>query len=334
MPQFLKYNYDFYFAYSVYLWSEFLLIQDVFNRNGVVFIPLKGIAFCEDIYTAHTFRQMVDIDVLVKTEDVCMAEALLVTLGYVKELGGLREEYWLQKQCHITFTQIKLDRFPLTIDVHFALDFKRETRGILPSLLARIKKVEVDNRQILFLSPEDTLFSIALHQRRRGKPLCLKNVIDVVLLLEKYGSTFDWDYVLKEARNGAMCSALYFLLLQARIFLNISLPQHIWDSLKPGYFKASLMGRFIKNNAFSLSFIKHAAKESYLKSHFLLYDTWREPISYIVNIPQEQFAKFYELNPYALQTEFAYKNRYLYMSKGILKLTFQETMRRVKGQCA
>lgn len=47
--------------------------------------------------------------------------------------------------------------------------------------------------------------------------------------------------------------------------------------------------------------------------HFLLYDTLWEPIDYILNIPLEQFAKFYEIKPYDRMTGFLYENRLFYM---------------------
>jgi len=296
--------------------QEFLRISDAFESAGITLLPIKGAALLEDIYTHIPVRPMVDIDLLVKERDIEKSQELLSSLGYKKRLDGLKEDYWRKKQCHIAFH--RQGDNPFIAELHWSLDFKRKNRDILPELWNRAREIKASGQGIKLLSPEDTLFSLALHQRRMGKALCLKNTYDAVLLLNKYCSSFDWDYVVRQAKESSARATLFFLLLHAEI-LGFKMPALAEKGLSPAGWKKKLIQKFIGKNAFLL--LRGREKEMYLKSHFLLYDTIWEPVSYILNIPQEQFSKFYEFKPYSRKTGFLYRNRIIYiLFKAVLDL--------------
>ena len=303
--------------------SEFLKIAKAFEEQKVTIVPVKGVALIQDVYLKEPPRPMVDIDLLVKEEDISRAESIFCNLGYTKELYGLKEEYWRKSQCHFSFYKKESKRLPI-VELHWSLDFKRKNRDILPELWDRIREVNVNGKVVKILSPEDTLFSLALHQRRFGKVLSLKNVLDFSLLFNKYKNNFDWDYVLEESNKGKMCSTIFYFLYCASTHLCVKIPSDVWSGLKISIWKKRLIRNFIDKNTFILK-DSNILKRQYLKSHFLLYDSFWEPIEYIINIPKEQFAKFYQLKQYDKKTEFLYKMRLLYMS-----LNFLGTINRLK----
>ncbi|MFH1441172.1 MAG: nucleotidyltransferase family protein [Candidatus Omnitrophota bacterium] len=306
----LKNNYYFILTRCQKIWHEFLRVLDVFTQAGITLLPLKGVAFIEDIYSDFPIRPMADIDVLVQERYLRKAEMILNDLGYSKELSNLKEDYWRKEQCHIAFYNKERKNLPL-LELHWSLDFKRQNREILPEIWERIREIDTGGRKINMLSPEDTLFSLALHNRRFGKPLCLKNVYDSVLLINKYHSCFDWDYCLNKSRQYGICSALLFILLQSK-FLGLNLPEYVEKELSINSWKKQIIDKFIKKSTFSPNQNKKI-RNLYLKSHFLLYDTFFEPIKYIINIPQEQFAKFYGLKTYDKKTNFLYKFCLIYI---------------------
>lgn len=312
LRKFLEYGYYRNLTNSIYLWQEFLRIFEAFEHEGVGLLPIKGVSFLEDIYSKNYFRSMADIDILVKEANLKNAEKIFNNLGYIKDLGGLKEEYWRKKQIHITFRLQRPGQFLFLVDMHWALDFKRKNIQILPKLWDRIRETRVEGRKIKLLSPEDALFSLALHKRRFGKALCLKYGIDIVLLLRKYASKFDWDYVLKEAKQGKICSSLFFVLSEAGMLYDKCIPSSILKKIRIPTWKKKLIENYIEKNVFSDS-TRLKLKNLYLKSHFLLYDNFREPIGYILNIPQEQFAKFYGLKAYDKKTRFFFKIRFPYI---------------------
>ena len=70
------------------------------------------------------------------------------------------------------------------------------------------------------------------------------------------------------------------------------MPGYVLRGLKVSAIKKRLIRGFISENTF-LPGLSETGKARNLKSHFLLYDTFFEPVGYIVNIPLEQFAKYY-----------------------------------------
>ena len=191
------------------LLQEFSYIFTAFSQAKIRIVPLKGVAFLQDIYVHIPARPMTDIDLLVEEINLPLATGVLLNLGFAERLDGLKRSYWLEKQCHLQFIKRKSDKNVIKLDLHFSLDFKRKNLEILPQLWERVNGG--------MLSPEDAIFSLALHQRRFGKVLCLKNVIDAGLILDKYRDTLDWDYLIKQAKSGRMRLTMFFLLAQVQV---------------------------------------------------------------------------------------------------------------------
>lgn len=307
-------------ASTLYFLQEFVHIICVFNDKGIKILPIKGTNFLVDnLYVDKTgLRPMCDIDLLIRKEELPLVEKTLEASGYKKSLGNLKEDYWRRKNYHLVF--IRRKDFSYIVEIHWALDYKRD-KPILADLWKRIRKAQVGTKDVYLLSVEDTLFSLALHQRRFGKMLCLKNVCDVAMLLNRYNPEFDWDYILKEARLGKMQTTLYFILAQVSLLLGANMPSSLLKALDVPKYKRRLIERFILKHTFTfepdLNNNGRDINNLYLKSHFLLYDNLWEPVRCILNLPQEQFAKFYGLPPYAMKTNLLYRIRYPYFIKHI-----------------
>lgn len=286
------------------LWKEFLQISAQFQKSNIDILPIKGIDILARFYPDVDLRSMVDIDILIREEQFEKAEKLLSALGYQKELVGFREEYWRKQQCHIVF-----HKDGIIVEVHWALDFKRGNRVILPRLWQRLQKKESADYKIKLLSPEDALFSLALHLRRYGNILSLKQVFDAARII-KESPAFDWGYVLKECKNGKIRATIYFLLMQVSLFTQTSIPLEILNRLNLPSWQRMLIKIFILKRTFQIPL---APKRNYLCAHFLLYDNLYEPIYYLINIPYEQFCRFYNLKPYTRSSDILYRLRLLYM---------------------
>ncbi len=294
----------------------FLQLFRASAARGIGLVPIKGIGLLSDIYRDHFARGMADIDLMVKEDDLARTEALFQENGYKKELMGLKEEYWKKRQYHLAFCEEKPHRRSSLMELHWALDYRRK-EAVLPDLWSRLKEASIEGQKIRILSPEDRLFCLALHNRRHGKVLCLKNVIDLALLLKRY-EDFDWDYVLKEAARGKMMATVFFILSQVRACFGSGAPYSVERSFKVGLLKRRSIYNFIRRHTFAVLRIKSKGEGKepnrlFLKSHFLLYDNFLEPVEYIINIPLEQFAKYYGFSTYAERTRFIYRNRLLYM---------------------
>ena len=285
-------------------WNEFLKINEAFQQSGIDMVPLKGMDILVRFYPTFDLRSMVDIDIVVKESQFAQAEKILSDLHYLKRLDGLKEGYWRDKQCHIAFF-----KNGVLVEVHWGLDFKRGHRAILPQLWERTRQLDFEHYKIDIFSPEDALFSFALHLRRFGNILSLKQVLDVARIIKDYPG-FDWGYVLKEAAQGRMKATLYFILMQVKLFTKTKIPSEVFRKLGIPAWQKVRIRNFLLKRTFQ---IEPALKKDYLSAHFLLYDNLCEPALYIINIPYEQFCKFYGLKPYTHKASLIYKLRLIYM---------------------
>lgn len=332
----LENSYYYCLTHLSYLWKESKRVLNALRDKNIIALPLKGAAFIADnMYADKAYlRPMCDIDLLVKKKDLHFVKKTLERLGYEENLCGMRENYWREESYHLEFIR-KRDGKPFyNVEMHWALDYKR-ARPVLPHLWDRVKEVQADGKGVYLLSPEDTLFCLALHQRRFGKALCLKNVCDAAMLLNRYSVGLDWNYIVKEAASAGMSTTLYFILVQAGLLSGYQAPGPVLKALNIPVYKKKLIKWFIARHTFSTGSGFNPEKENrnsaYLKSHFLLYDNLWEPVRYILNIPQEQFAKFYGLPPYAEKTNLLYRIRYLYFIKSFFTFALKIAAKRFAG---
>jgi hypothetical protein len=305
---------------SACFWREFLQILNSFNQQSIPIVPIKGISFLADIYQDNFCRQMVDIDLLVQQSDFFKAEKLLLESGFKKNLLGLREEYWHQDQYHMTFYKNNAGRKPI-VELHWSVDYKRRGRHVLPEIWQRLQSIKCEGKDVRALSPEDSIFTLALHSRRFGENLSLKNVHDAALLMRKYESDFDWDYCLAMSEKYNMRVTLFFLLAQMELFSGFAMPRCVFEKLNVAAWRKRAIKRFILQNTFLMHKTNHH-KSIYLRMHLLLYDSLWEPVALIFNIPKEQFAKYHGLHAYTRKSEILYYLRFFYSPFTIIKDLF------------
>ncbi|MFA5114468.1 MAG: nucleotidyltransferase family protein [Candidatus Omnitrophota bacterium] len=297
--------------------QELMKILQSFQEENIIALPLKGAHFLLDtsIYRDKAYlRPMIDIDILLKKETYHQAQNILESQGYKMELKGNREEYWLNKNCNMAFIKMLQDNCSYIVELHWALDYPRGIR-LLPHLWSRIKRIEVEGNNIYLSSPEDAFFSLILHQRRFGNALPLKRACDAAILLTRYKGELDWDYMIEEAARGKMRTILYFALSQIETLFDIKIPPSVLKISGVPDYKKKLIRNLLLRDTFKYSLNLNSV---YLKAHFFLYDDFREPVKSILNIPQEQFAKFYNLKPYTAKTDLLYRWRYLRYLKTLI----------------
>ena len=291
-------------------WKEFLQINDAFRKNNIAMLPLKGMDILARFYPNFDFRSIGDIDIVVKEEQFTQAEKILSDLHYTKRLDGFKESYWRNKQCDVSFSKVGI-----IVDAHWGLDFKRGHRAILPQLWERTRQLELGHQKIDIFSPEDALFSFALHLRRFGNILKLKQVLDVARII-KDSPELDWDYVLSQGSQGRMKATLYFILMQVQLFTKTKIPSEVFRKLGIPSWQKMRIRNFLLKRTFQ---IEPVLKKDFLRAHFLLYDNICEPALYIINIPYEQFCRFYSLTPYTEKTDLIYHLRFLYIARSLFK---------------
>ncbi len=306
-----NYHYSYLFIYMT-LQQELLTILQKAKKNNILIVPIKGFSLTEQYCKEFGFRLLMDIDLLIKDESFEEGVRFLESLGYKKYLLGNTERYWRTRQCHLEFKKENTD---IIVELHFALDFKRYKDSVMPGVWNRLRKSAIDTEPCLILSPEDTLFCLALHQRRFGKVFNLKYICDVGMILKK--ENLDWNYIIKTAYNEKARASLYFLLAQTRFVLDLNISQYL-NALKIPLLQRKFISKLIANFTYSPP-VKSNLSYAYTLCHFALYEDITYPFRYILHIPREQFTKFYSLPLYSNKTSRKYRLKFLYIIYRLVK---------------
>jgi hypothetical protein len=313
-------------AFNLRAENIFLSFTSVFNKYDIPFIPLKGMALLMDIYRSSPNRQMCDLDILIKEEDYSKVKLHLAQMNYTNHMSYDEEQYCHQHQMHVHFYQGEQpSSSDCLLEVHWRLDYRKKY-AVLPDLWKRVRSEHCNDVNVMMLSPEDTLFSIALHQRRPGSLLQLKYAVDVGRLFHHYDNKIDINYILKEAQRSKLNAALYALLAQAAPFCDHKIMLFLMDKLRVGAIKRWLINAFMKLFQFTPSLLR---SNNYLFTvfhftvfHCLLYDSWLEPLVFIYFIPYPQFCIFYVLAPNDRSSRIKYEIRHFYGMYRFIKSTF------------
>lgn len=88
---------------------EIPIIAKEFSKNEICFMPLKG-SIMQKMYPSIEYRNMADIDILVKEEDLKKAGIALKNIGYVVDtLGGNHDTYTKKPYLHIEVHRALID---------------------------------------------------------------------------------------------------------------------------------------------------------------------------------------------------------------------------------
>jgi len=306
--------------------EQFEEVSRLLMNNKIQAFPIKGIYFILDLYANMPFsRPMVDIDILIREEDLDSALLAMEKSGYLLGLHGYDKFYW-RKQYHIELYRGDGGTRSSGVEVHWALDYKKYNKMDIELIINRKKSFAFEGKIINILSPEDNLISLALHQRRFGKSFCMKYLLDVFLILKKY-PLLDVQYINYCCRRYGISSSLYFLLEETNYFTQTDIADHLLLEVKVDPIKRTIFKRVIENNMNSV-FLYKKMKINFLKLHFLIYDNYFVPFHYILTMPVEQFAKFYDLKLGNKFTGIFYHLRLLY----ILIRAYCEIIRKILNQ--
>ncbi len=291
--------------------EEFINVHAAFELEGIVMVPIKGMALLFDVFQDDFSRSMSDIDILIKKEDLKKAEKILQDLSYRRSMNNFSEEYYYNQHCHIPFLSKYL------LELHWDIAVPRPNKIILPEIWDRLQKIKYNSALISLLSPEDTIFSIGLHLRRFNQPLSLKYIYDLYKIIEKYADKIDWPYISKYSNLNKFNSVIYYSLCSIKIIFDYPLPAKILNMFYPGILRAFLLKIFIikvkHNGVKKIVESRFLRKYLYVFLRFLLYDSFIDFIKFIINIPIEEFAYFYSIEFPSKKASIVYSLRFIIM---------------------
>ena len=208
---------------NLLLTEELLSLLDLLEARGIRAIPFKGPALAASVYGNIALRQFCDLDLFVHASEVSKTRDLLISAGYQPELNLTREREaaFLRYQCELLFRR---DRVVVEIQwriapryFSFPLDYGR--------LWERVQPIALGEREVLTLSPEDSLLILCVHGAKHVWER-LGWICDVAELVRVYNQ-MDWRRVIDQARELGSERMLFLGLFLASDLLGAALPVEV-----------------------------------------------------------------------------------------------------------
>lgn len=161
---------------------EIKRIYDVFSKNGIDYMPFKGLFIC-DLYPSLDMRFMSDGDILIKKEQKDKLNNLMLDMGYTfKAEGPIEYEYIKKPYMHIELHHTIMS--PTSEDFY---EYYKDSWSFAQS---------TDDKNRYELSLEDHFIFVYIHFVRhyRDAGAGVKAIIDMWLYMNRYPD-MDWDYI-------------------------------------------------------------------------------------------------------------------------------------------
>ena len=188
----------------------------VFNKiieENIPVIVLKGLVV-RDFYPQPDQRTMSDADILVHKDDVEKVKQLLIDMGYI-----FLEDH--KASHHIALVHHK---YPV-IEVHWNLfkrdGFSNDLEHYERLIWNRAIKVNIGEAEVLSLSYEDLALHLCMHMAAHlaATGFGVRQLCDLVLLVEKKGEEIDWNsFIMKARMYGFEKFSLIMFLLCKELF--------------------------------------------------------------------------------------------------------------------
>lgn len=178
--------------------NELKHLLGALSAQKVDAIMLKGVSLAERVYGNIALRPMVDLDLLVRREDVRPALAVLHDAGYLAGETEIAPDAALEFENEILLRQ--RDRPDWVIELHWSLFDSPYYQAHLAddALWAAAEPMMVDGVSTHALSPEHELLHLCGHLvlHHRGAGLLWWN--DIAELIACHAGRLDWDRLLSE----------------------------------------------------------------------------------------------------------------------------------------
>ena len=202
---------------------ELVKVAKLFALNAIELLPLKGPPLSVELYGDPGMRQTVDLDLMVKPEDLDQADAILLNEGYQRiypefNLTEGQKRVLLFAGHHYIYRHVQM---PVTIELHWSLHLWRPEH--VTELWKRSRPVEWAGTRFRELDEEMLLLFLCDHGSQHL--WChVKWLGDVVALLSRC-SSMDWARLGKTAERLGLWRCLSQAALLVLLFYETDTPE-------------------------------------------------------------------------------------------------------------
>jgi hypothetical protein len=233
---------------AVHLLTQSLLesIKQALEPGKIEFLVLKGPHLAYTVYDDPLERSWVDVDILVRPDDLARALALLAPCGitpaaFVAGRAATSRVYY---------------NTPLKSPLSIPVELHRELSGygrypIDPLELFQTKAGFSMNGLMLFgLGPEYLLLHLCIHMAKSYFQVEYKHLMDIQRLILK--KAIQWDFFCLKAKESRCTIAAYYALQAARNILCAEIPPKVIQRLMPPCLRKTWLDRHLCVDGFPI----------------------------------------------------------------------------------
>lgn len=213
------------------------------NHRGIPAILLKGIHLAEKIYRNPGMREMNDMDILFRREDLKAAWEILTEMGYSSDKklhfepaeasGTTHQIPTVTRHSHHLPPLLKED--VAALEIHWNITRPGRSYSIEPDeLWEHAEPVTVAGEKARVLDPEDLLLHLCLHTSYQHmfsfgmRPFC-----DIAETVRHFDDRLDWNVFADRAVSRKWDRGVFLALLIARDFTGAAIPDEVLERLRP-----------------------------------------------------------------------------------------------------
>lgn len=212
-------------ARNLFLAGELVRIIRTFAEGGVEAIPYKGPALAIAAYGNLSLRRFVDLDIMVRKQDVTRAIELLEAQGYESQLRltGAQRTMLLRTQHNLPFTR---EGGRLIVELHWEVATRQFASSLsAEALWGRLRTMTINKVEVKTLSSEDLLLSLCVHGSKHLWER-LAWICDIAELINSH-EDLDWLWVFRKAIEARHERMLLLGLRLANELLGAHLPEDV-----------------------------------------------------------------------------------------------------------
>ena len=230
--QFKKYCYKIGYQ-NIQIFEQLVKLIQLLSDARVDVIVLKGAALQAEVWSDLSLREMADIDLLVRLEDLKVAEHILQKNGYLPDGGKNTAEYYRKYHHHLIPYYNPKAAYWVPIEIHHNI------KQPIDPMLVDMSVFWESSRTITFnqttfqvLSPENLLLHLCMDWSFNKIMLSqIRYLLDISRVVSHFGMALRWDRFLMAACIPGIANYIYYALYFSKILLGAAIPQKVLDRI-------------------------------------------------------------------------------------------------------
>lgn len=220
-------------------YGELKALLTVLNTERIPMILLKGIYLADAVYENRALREMVDIDLLGRIDNMERIVAILKGKGYAAR-KQFSTELTLKIDQHLPRF---LKKGGAAVEVHGNLMNRYDPGYIEPDVFwENAVAVRIAGCDALVLPPSLLLLHLCYHTSYNHQfAFGLRPSCDIATVIKHFGTALDWPDLIAKARGWGWQRGVYLALRLARELTGAAVPDDVLAELRPQSMKDEIV---------------------------------------------------------------------------------------------